>query len=183
MKAILLALVFATLLLAAVSIVFNGSLTEKRGGFLLRASAFLLPFLILAHLFTRADLGVLPASLVTPVSPIDLAFSVFLFVVASLGGVAQLYNLADRGFSLRILIDILEAPDQTLTAAEVMVVYSAGRGIAWMYEKRVTGMLSAGLIELAGDEVVLTAKGYSVAEVFANLQDFARVLPLKATLR
>jgi hypothetical protein len=108
---------------------------------------------------------------------VDLAFAVFLYSVGFFGGILQLYNLADRGFSLRILIDILEAPSQSLSLDDVMRSYSAGRGIDWMYAKRLEDMQSAGLAKVEGECLVLTPKGQRVAKLFTWLQEFARVAP------
>src|SRR5262249_52460846 len=115
--------------------------------------------------------------LVIPIAWIDVAFAVFLYSVGFFGGILQLYNLADRGFSLRILIDILEAPSQVMSLDDVMQGYSAGRGIAWMYDKRLEDMQSAGLVKVDGDSLVLTPKGQHVARLFTWLQEFARVVP------
>jgi hypothetical protein len=95
-----------------------------------------LPVLLAVHLLTPPDLGFLPAKLVMPMAWIDIAFAEFLYSVGFFGEILQLYNLTDRGFSLRILIDILEAPCGTTRLDDVMQGYGAGRGIAWMYAKR-----------------------------------------------
>jgi hypothetical protein len=58
-----------------------------------------------------------------------------------------------------------------------MQVYSAGRGIAWMYAKRLEDMQSAGLAKIEEDFLVLTPKGQRVAELFASLQEFVRAAP------
>jgi hypothetical protein len=136
-----------------------------------------LPVLLVAHLLTPPDLGFLPAELVMPIACVDIAFAVFLYSVGFFGGILQLYNLADRGFSLRILIDILEAPSQVMTLDGIMQGYSADRGIAWMYAKRLEDMQSAGLAKVEGGSLVLTRKGRRVAGLFAWLQEFARVAP------
>jgi superfamily II helicase len=58
-----------------------------------------------------------------------------------------------------------------------MQSYSAGRGIAWMYAKRLEDMQSAGLAKIEGESLVLTPKGQRVAKLFMWLQQFARVAP------
>jgi superfamily II helicase len=55
--------------------------------------------------------------------------------------------------------------------------YSAGRGIAWMYVKRLEDLQSAGLAKVDGETLVLTPKGQRVAKLFTWLQEFARVAP------
>jgi hypothetical protein len=177
MKAILLAALAGLLLFACISAVLRSGVTSRRARSMLIAFLFLFPMLPLAHLLTPPDLGFLPAELVMPIAWIDLAFAVFLYSAGFFGGILQLYNLADRGFSLRILIDILEAPLQSLRLDDIMQGYSAGRGIGWMYAKRLEDMQSASLAKLEGESLVLTPKGQRVAKLFAWLQDFARVAP------
>jgi len=177
MKAILLAAVAELVLFACISAFLRSCVTGRRARSMLIAFLSLLPGLLLAHLLTPPDLGFLAAEFVMPIAWIDAVFAVFLYSVGFFGGILQLYNLADRGFSLRILIDILEAPSQTMRLDDVMQVYSAGRGIAWMYAKRLEDMQSAGLAKIEEDFLVLTPKGQRVAELFASLQEFARAAP------
>jgi hypothetical protein len=175
MKAILLAALAELVLFACISAFLRLGVTSRRARSMLIAFLSLLPVLLLTHLVTPPDLGFLPAELAMPIAWIDIAFAVFLYGVGFFGGILQLYNLADRGFSLRILIDILEAPSQTMRLGDVMQGYSAGRGIAWMYAKRLEDMQSAGLAKVEGEFLVLTPKGERLAEVFTWLQQFARV--------
>jgi hypothetical protein len=136
-----------------------------------------LPVLLALHLLTPPDLGFLSATMVMPIAWVDMAFAVFLYSVGFFGGILQLYNLADRGFSLRILIDILEAPSQAMRLDDVMQGYSSGCGIGWMYAKRLEDLQSAGLAKVEGECLVLTPKGQRVAKLFTWLQEFARVAP------
>jgi hypothetical protein len=175
MKSILLALFFGVLLLAIATVSFNRIQAENKARLLLWVFAVLLAVLVLAHLCTPAGLGFLPYGMVMPIWWVDLGFSVFLFASGFFGGVLQLYNLADRGLSLRILIDVLEAPGGSLTLDDVMTDYGGGRGIAWMYDKRISGMAATGLVRLDDSDVVLTDRGRRVAAIFARLQDFVRV--------
>jgi hypothetical protein len=177
MKAILLAALAELALFACVSACLRSGVMTRRARALLIAFLSVLPVLLMAHLLTPLDLGFLPAALVMPIAWADMAFAVFLYSAGFFGGVLQLYNLADRGFSLRILIDILEAPSQALRLDDVMQSYSAGRGIAWMYAKRLEDMQSAGLAKVEGESLVLTPKGRRVAKLFMWLQQFARVAP------
>jgi hypothetical protein len=180
MKAVLLALLCGLLLFVAASIAFKLTETGSRARLLLKVYLAVLVVLIVVHLSTPADLGFLPSALVTPIEWVDLGFAVFLFAAGFFGGVLQLYNLADRGFSLRILIDILQSSRAGLTPGEVMTDYSAGHGIPWMYQKRLDGMTAAGLVHVTNGNAVLTPKGRRIAEFFAWLQDFARVQPQQA---
>jgi hypothetical protein len=177
MKAILVAALGELLLFIGASWGLRSGITHQRARLMLIAFVSVLPVLLAIHLFTPPDLGFLGAELVMPIAWVDIAFSVFLYSVGFFGGILQLYNLADRGFSLRILIDILEAPSQAMNLDDVMQGYSAGRGIAWMYAKRLDDMQSAGLARVEGECLVLTPKGHRVAKLFAWLQEFARIAP------
>jgi hypothetical protein len=177
MKAILLAALAELLLLACVTWGLRSGITRQRARSMLVAFLSVLPVLLAVHLLTPPDLGFLGAELMMPIAWVDVAFAMFLYSVGFFGGILQLYNLADRGFSLRILIDILESPLQVMSLDDVMQGYSAGRGIAWMYAKRLEDMQGAGLAKIEDESLVLTPKGQRVAKLFAWLQEFARVAP------
>jgi hypothetical protein len=177
MKAILVGAVAESLLFVVVSVCLRSGMIERRARLMVSAFLCVLPVLVAIHLLTPPDLSFLGAELVMPVAWVDMAFAVFLYTVGFFGGVLQLYNLCDRGFSLRILIDIREAPRREMRLDEVMTGYGAGRGIAWMYAKRLNGMQSAGLARLEGEELVLTSKGQRLAQWFEALQEFARMTP------
>ena len=177
MKAILIAALFGLLLFGACSIGLRYAETTRRAWLLTLLFGCALPLLVLAYLATPEDLGFLPSAWVAPYAWVDLGFCVFLFTVGSSGGLLQLYNLADRGLSLRILIDILESRGGALSAEEIVGAYGGGQGIAWMYQKRLDDMSAASLIEVHGDDVILSAKGRSVARLFDALQKFARAGP------
>jgi len=175
MKAILLALAAGALLLAVATWRLRRVPDGKGAAKLLTVFLIILPVLAVTHVITPPDLGFLPATLQIPLPAIDFAFCLFLYTAGFFGGALQLYNLAERGFSLRILIDILHAPLGTMTLDDVMEGYGAGRGITWMYGKRIDGMRAAGLAVAAGDRMVLTERGRRVARLFSRLQNFARV--------
>jgi hypothetical protein len=177
MKAILIAASAGLLLFGCVSVSLRSGITRRRARLMLIAFLAVLPVMLAVHLLTPPDLGFLPSELVMPMAWIDIAFAVFLYSVGFFGGILQLYNLADRGFSLRILIDILEAPSGATRLDDVMQGYGAGRGIAWMYAKRLEDLQSVGLAKVEGESLVLTPKGQRVANLFMWLQEFARVAP------
>jgi hypothetical protein len=177
MKAVLIAALAGLFLLVCVSACLRSGITKQRARLMLIAFLSVLPVLLAVHLLTPPNLGFLSAELVMPIAWVDIAFAVFLYSVGFFGGILQLYNLADRGFSLRIMIDILHAPSGLMRLDDVMQGYSAGHGIAWMYAKRLKNMQSAGLASIEGEYLVLTPKGRRVAELFTCLQEFARVAP------
>jgi hypothetical protein len=177
MKPILVAALAGLLLFVLVSACWRAGITRRRAGSMLVAFLCVLPVLLAIELLTPPDLGFLRPELVMPIGWIDVAFALFLYAAGFFGGILQLYNLADRGFSLRILIDALEAPGQATNLDRIMPGYSAGRGIGWMYDKRLQGIESAGLARIDGNFLVLTAKGRRVAQLFGRLQEFARATP------
>jgi hypothetical protein len=177
MKAIIVAALADLVLFVGVSWCLRSGVTDQRARLMLIAFMSVLPLLLAIHLLTPPDLGFLSAEFVMPIAWIDVAFSVFLYSVGFFGGILQLYNLADRGFSLRILIDILETPSGAMSLDDVMRGYSAGRGIGWMYAKRLNDMQSGGLARLESECLVLTPKGRRVAKLFKWLQEFARITP------
>jgi hypothetical protein len=173
MKAIILPLVLGLVLFAAMSATLRFARPQEPARALLRLYMASLPVLIVAYLLTPADLGFLPSQWVAPSLWVELAFAVFLYSAGFFGGLLQLYNLADRGLSLRILIDILESPRGTVTVEELVEGYGGGRGIVWMYRKRLEGIGYAGLASQRDDRLVLTPRGRNMAEIFARLQRFA----------
>jgi hypothetical protein len=179
-KAILLSLTAELVLCIAITARFRSAPIGNRARVMLNTFFAILPLLVAVVLLSPANLGFLPETLTLHFVSVDLIFSLFLYAAGFFGGVLQLYNLADRGFSLRILIDIMESRDGRMSIDQVMQGYSAGHGIDWMYDKRIDGMVRTGLVILHGDRMVLTSKGLRAAGVLAWLQDFLRVPQAKS---
>ena len=175
MKAIFLSLAAGVILFGTITVRLRLAPTDNRVGPMLQIFFVILALLVVANLLSPANLGFLPETLTLHFVWVDLIFSLFLYAAGFFGGVLQLYNLADRGFSLRILIDIMESRDGHISIDQVMQGYSAGHGIDWMYDKRIEGIVRTGLVILDGDRMVLTSKGLRAASVLAWLQDFLRV--------
>lgn len=171
------------LLVVATSIGYAGLVTAIFRVFVVRRRIVLmcglflitLVFLVVVHAATPPSLGFLPATLTIPAKWVDLGFATLLYVAAFFGGILQLYNLADRGFSLRMLTDIYESPGGVLTVRAMFEQYSAGRGLEWMYQKRLDGLLDQGLILIDGDKVCNSEKGRRVALMYQWLQNFLRL--------
>jgi len=70
---------------------------------------------------------------------------------------AQVFSLTIRGFSLRILVDIDE--HDSLTMEQIMASYSEGRGMDWMFERRLSGLESVGMIRRGNTTIALTGPG------------------------
>ena len=174
MKAILLALIAGLAVFVIATTLFRLFRADRMAKTLLLIFLVVAPCLAGLVLLTPPDMGFLPAQLVNPWITVDLGFALFLYTAGFFGGVLQLYNLADRGFSLRILIDALEVQSGYTSVDKVMSGYSAGKGIVWMYDKRIEGMTSTGLVTLEAGDMKLTAKGWRAAHLFAWLREFTR---------
>jgi hypothetical protein len=174
MKAILLASIAGLSVFGIATTLFRLFCADRTAKTLLLVFLGVAPCLAGLILLTPPDLGFLPAELVNPWITMDLGFALFLYTAGFFGGLLQLYNLADRGFSLRILIDALEIQSGHTSVDDVMSGYSAGKGIVWMYDKRIDGMMLTGLVTLETDEMKLTPKGWRVAHLFGWLREFTR---------
>jgi hypothetical protein len=174
MKAICLAAAMAVVLLLAVTFVFRQWPAVQRARQMLLVYVASLVVLVAVWSVTPGDLGILPDLLLTEPSWLDLAAMVFFFSAAFFGGALQLYNLADRGFSLRILIDIMETPGAAAGVDRIVMQYGGGSGLAWMYRKRIEGLLGGQFIHLADGYCRLTARGNRLAGFFLFVRTFLR---------
>jgi hypothetical protein len=174
MKPILLALANGVLAFALTTIAFRFSNALRSAKTMLKVYLLVTIVLFVSILATPPDLGFLFPDMVTPSTVVDAAFALFLYTSGFFGGLLQLYNLAERGFSLRILIDAVALQSDMTSVEQVCRGYSAGKGIEWMYDKRIDGMLSAGLVRLEGQRLELTDRGMRAAAVFGALREFTR---------
>jgi hypothetical protein len=175
MKAIGLASTMTIVLLLFATLTFRLFQSEQRVRQLAVLFAICAALLVCVWLATPDDLGVLSPSLMVVPRWLDLLLALFFFSAAFFGGVLQLYNLADRGFSLRILIDALEHPSGTVDIDRLIAEYGGGRGIRWMYDKRVGDMLQGEFIARAADNLVLCRKGVSLGDLFTHVRRFLRL--------
>jgi hypothetical protein len=172
MKAMLFAGTMTAIYLVAVTVIFRLRPVARKAAAMFWLFWISVPFFLIGYILTPADLWFLPAAIIEPLSWMDAGFSLFVYAALIFGGVLQLYNLADRGFSLRILIDILEAPTQSMTVDDVMRGYGGGSGISWMFDKRIDGVVQNGLGMRGDGQLKITSKGYSIAAVFGALRQF-----------
>ena len=150
-------------------------LSDRSGALaLLKSFLTVLSLLTVVYLLVPADMWFLPIVLQLRPAALDFAFAIFLYAAGFFGGILQLYNLAERGFSLRILIDVASAPNETMALDEVMQGYASGRGIAWMYKKRLADMAATGIVAMNDDRIALTSRGRRIADFFSRLQRIAR---------
>ena len=177
MKAIFLAAAMTIVLLLAVSFVFRGWAAVQRARQM--TAIFVISFVILVGVWsvTPDNLGFLNDLLLTKPRWLDLAAMAFFFSSAFFGGVLQLYNLADRGFSLRILIDIAESETGAAGIDYIITAYGGGSGLAWMYRKRIDGLLGGRFILPAEGSLALTARGDRIAGFFLFVRQFLQQEP------
>lgn len=126
--------------------------------------------LIVLYVLTPGDLGFLPEVLVGKPVWLDCGFSLFVLSASFFGGWLQLYNLTNRGYSLRMLIDFLHRQGSPMSAADVAQSYADGRGLVWMYDIRIQGLTDTGLADVADNKVVSTARGIRIAKIFRGLR-------------
>src|SRR5262249_18278892 len=147
MKAICLAGVMTVFLLVLVTLCFRFYPSPNRARQMLVVYLFCLPVLVALWFATPDDLGLFGRSLLTEPAWLEFAATLFFFSAGFFGGALQLYNLCDRGFSLRILIDMLEAPNGAVDVDYLTANYSSGRGLVWMYRKRINDIVAARFID------------------------------------
>src|SRR5205809_7880932 len=106
MKAIMLAVVVSVAVAVTVTIVFRRAIPDARASVMVKIFLAFIPLLVAVWAGTPDDLGFLPRELLADPPWFDLAACLFFYTAAFGGGLLQLYNLADRGFSLRILTEL-----------------------------------------------------------------------------
>ena len=173
MKEVIVAALSGALLCVLATIIFQAWQIERRARLLLLVYLICLCVLLAIYLATPGDLGVLPRDMVVPNRAAGLLFCSFLYSAGFFGGVLQIYNLADRGLSLRMLIDISLSETGTMTPLDMTRAYAAGKGLDWMYDKRLMGMVATGLAQRVGESIQITKKGTSLARLFFRLKCYA----------
>ena len=175
MKALLLAAACSLLYVLLISLLFRVREIRQRAEAMLYLFLATVPLYLAAYALWPADLGFLPASLVEPRATLAGAFGLVVHGALFFGGWLQLYNVAERGFSLRILIDIDESAAGTLSAAELETRYGGGRGLRWMQDKRIEGIVESALVTLHDGRLRTTPRGARTARVFGGLRRFLRI--------
>jgi hypothetical protein len=177
MKAIILATAMTIVLLAVVTITLRFHQTAQRAKQMTLIYFGCGILLVLAWFKTSVDLGFLAPSLLIEPEWLDFSLMLFFFTAAFFGGALQLYNLADRGFSLRILIDVEETNSDAIDAEWLVANYGGGKGLTWMYGKRIEGLLETKLVDRKAETLELTSKGERVADVFLAVRRCLRLEP------
>jgi hypothetical protein len=177
MKAVIVAAAMTLVLLLVVTLAFRVRSTQERAKQMTLLYFGCAVVAVLAWVITPSDLGLLAPPLLIEPRWLDLALMLFFFSSAFFGGILQLYNLADRGFSLRILID-LDAATPCGGGGDALVKnYGGGQGLTWMYGKRLHGLLSGGFVHRNANVIELTASGRRTAEMFDAAHRFLRLDP------
>jgi len=177
MKAIILATATTIVLLVVVTIAFRFHQTAQRAR---QMTLIYLGCIILSALTwfaTSVDLGFLPGSLLIQPNWLDFSLMLFFFTAAFFGGALQLYNLADRGFSLHILIDVEGTDSHAVDADWLVANYGGGKGLTWMYGKRIEGLLETKLVDRKAETIELTSKGERTADLLLAVRRFLRLEP------
>jgi hypothetical protein len=174
MKEIIVAALSGALLCVLATIIFQAWPIERRARTLLQVYLICLCVLVTIYLVTPDDLWVLSRDMIVPSRVAGLLFCSFVYSAGFFGGVLQIYNLADRGLSLRMLIDISLNEAGKMTPLEMTRTYAGGKGLDWMYDKRLDGMVATGLARRAGDSIQITPKGAGLARLFSRLKAYAR---------
>jgi len=175
MKAVVVATAMTIVLVVLVTLAFRIFPTPRRAKQMTLIYFGCVLISVLAWLTTPADLGLLPGPLLIEPRWLDFFLMLFFFTAAFFGGVLQLYNLADRGFSLRILIDIEKAQTDFIDADWLVKNYGAGKGLTWMYNKRIEGLLETKLVARNAEMIELTPKGEHTADMFLAVRHLLRL--------
>jgi hypothetical protein len=177
-KEIILAAVSGAILVLLITFVLRVWHVRRRARAFVGLYLIALLGLAVTYWMTPQDLFGVPQTLALPNKPVGLLFAMFLYTAGFFGGVLQLYNLADRGLSLRMLIDIAETPSRSITAEQMVSAYSGGNGLQWMYAKRLEDMTQAHVILVDETHARLTPKGRTAAGIFLILKKFCRIAPV-----
>ncbi len=170
-KALFVAISFAVAYLILFTLLLRCFTIRRRAKVMTILFMASVPLFAAVFILTPSDLGFLPAWLLEPIFLVDLIFGLFLYTAAYAGGILQLYNLADRGFSLRIVLDVVRSP-AGLTLDEIALAYSDGQGLRWMYAKRVADLVGARLCVLDQNNLKNLPRGTRLARLFRTLRNF-----------
>jgi hypothetical protein len=175
MKGAILAGLTSCLLVVTMTVSFRTRSDHPRAVDALRIY-FVAVFVLLAlYVLTPRDLGFLAPGLSAGSVWLDFTVGEFALAASFFGGWLQLYNLANRGYSLRMLVDMAHLPQRSSSPSEIIKVYSDGRGLYWMYDLRIQGILDTGMIVAEGSTFRLTPRGEKAARIFRLLRKVYRV--------
>jgi hypothetical protein len=175
MKAMLLAGVLGVLFLLGFTLAARRFKIQRPAAFLVKLWLACVPLLLALYLLTPADLWLLPAALLDDPPWFGPVFCLGLWFAGFFGGILQLYQLTERGMSLRMLIDIAQRGPLGLSTREMLQAYSDGQGIVWMYQKRLDGLVEGRLVRIENGILANEARGRRVATLYRRLRRLLRV--------
>lgn len=170
MKAILLAGLMALAFLLVMTVAFRALDVRQKAAFLTRLWLASVPILLVVYFLTPPSLWLLPAAVQDDPAWFGPIFCIGLWFAGFFGGLLQLYNLTERGMSLRMLIDVAEAGTRGMNVDDIMTGYSRGQGITWMYQKRLDGLLDRQIVRLEDGMLINGPRGRRLAMMFSRLR-------------
>lgn len=172
LKGIILGLISFVVFLVVHVAVFRLRAPARRFDAMVRVHWLLVPVLAAAYLLTPEDLGVLPAGTIGAGWVLDLVNGVivygFLFV-----GYSMFYFLVDRGFSVRLLIEIERAPGAALTQEQVEAVYAPEQIVG----RRLGDLLDMKSVTKVGERFRIAPPGSRQARLFSFMKSFFNLGP------
>ncbi|MBI3635536.1 MAG: hypothetical protein HY216_04865 [Candidatus Rokubacteria bacterium] len=169
LKGIVLALAAFAVFLPVHVLLFRAARPHFRFRLMTRLHWTLSATILVVFALTPPDLGILPATpgragaVLGAVNAIVVHW--FLFM-----GYSMFYFLVDRGFSLRIMIEIATAPGGALSAEDLAVAYPP-RAVV---RRRLDEMVDIGRLTRDDDRYDLTPAGRRAALVFRFVKSFLR---------
>lgn len=140
----------SALIMAALILVFHVILVHLQG-----TKSWPVPPMILAFLCYGGSWALYYFINISTALSIELAGGCAI-IVASCLIYMEIFSMICRGFSLRIVIDILKKGQLDLD--EVLTGYADGKGVDWIIEKRLQGLHDIGFIEMDQEKITLKSK-------------------------
>jgi hypothetical protein len=77
----------------------------------------------------------------------------------------EIWSLLSRGYTIGLLLTFYKS-NSPLNATELAKLYRGGEGLDWLIKHRFSGLISAKMIQLKDQQVVLTTRGMMVAFLY-----------------
>lgn len=77
----------------------------------------------------------------------------------------EIWGLLSRGYTLGLLLTFYKSRT-ALSAKEAAASYRGGEGLDWLIKHRFSGLISAKMIKVQDDKVILTARGTVIAYLY-----------------
>lgn len=170
LKGLVLAGIGFVVFLVAKAVLFRRRVPEKRFMAMVRLVRWTGVLLVCAYVITPRDLGFLPEGMTQAGWGVDLMNGLlvltFLFI-----GYSMFYFLVDRGFSVRILIEIENSPERRLRQEQIAERYP----MEMVLRRRLNEMVDIGSVRLYQGRYVNTPKGNRSAAGFAFVKRFLQL--------